>query len=87
MIREYKYYSAPASLVAKTKYDGQDVLEQLYADYHGKCYLCEMKVRQFYEVEHFKSKEHYPALEYDWTNLLLSDRYCNGKRKTTLMTS
>lgn len=81
MIREYKYYSAPASLVAKTKYDGQDVLEQLYADYHGKCYLCEMKVRQFYEVEHFKSKEHYPALEYDWTNLLLSDRYCNGKKK------
>ena len=27
-----------------------------------------------------ESKENFPALEYEWTNLLLSDRYCNGKK-------
>lgn len=81
MIREYKYSSAPASLAAQSKYDGQDVLDQLFADHHDKCYLCEMKVKQFYEVEHFKSQEHFPKLKFDWANLLLSDSYCNGKKK------
>lgn len=81
MIREYKHNSAPASLAAHNKYDGQDVLDQLFADHHDKCYLCEMKVKQFYEVEHIKSIENFPTLKYNWTNLLLSDRYCNGKKQ------
>ena len=81
MIREYKHNSVPASLAAQNKYDGPDVLNQLFADQHDKCYLCELRVRQFYEVEHFKSQEHFPELKYDWTNLLLSDKYCNGKKK------
>lgn len=81
MIREYKHNSAPASLAAQSKYDGLDVVDQLLADQHDKCYLCEMKVKQFYEVEHFKSQKHFPQLKYDWTNLLLSDRYCNGKKQ------
>lgn len=81
MIREYKHNSGPTSLAAQSKYDGQDVVDQLLADQHDKCYLCEMKVKQFYEVEHFKSLKHFPQLKYDWTNLLLSDRYCNGKKQ------
>lgn len=81
MIREYKHNSAPTSLAAQSKYDGLDVVDQLLADQHDKCYLCEMKVKQFYEVEHFKSQKHFPQLKYDWTNLLLSDRYCNGKKQ------
>lgn len=81
MIREYKHKSAPASLVAQIKYDGQDVLNQLFADQHDKCYLCEMKVKQFYQVEHLKSQEHFEELKFNWTNLLLSDGYCNGKKK------
>lgn len=81
MIREYKHKSAPASLVAQIKYDGQDVLDQLFADQHDKCYLCEMKVKQFYQVEHLKSQEHFEELKFNWTNLLLSDGYCNGKKK------
>lgn len=81
MIREYKYSSAPASLAAQSKYDGQDVLDQLFADHHDKCYLCEMKVKQFYQVEHLKSQEHFGELKFNWTNLLLSDGYCNGKKK------
>lgn len=81
MIREYKHKSTPASLVAQIKYDGQDVLDQLFADQHDKCYLCEMKVKQFYQVEHLKSQEHFEELKFNWTNLLLSDGYCNGKKK------
>lgn len=81
MIREYKHKSAPASLAAQIKYDGQDVLDQLFADQHDKCYLCEMKVKQFYQVEHLKSQEHFEELKFNWTNLLLSDGYCNGKKK------
>lgn len=81
MIREYKHKSAPASLVAQIKYDGQDVLDQLFADQHDKCYLCEMKVKHFYQVEHLKSQEHFEELKFNWTNLLLSDGYCNGKKK------
>ena len=81
MIREYKHKSAPASLVAQIKYDGQDVLDQLFADQHDKCYVCEMKVKQFYQVEHLKSQEHFEELKFNWTNLLLSDGYCNGKKK------
>lgn len=81
MIREYKHKSAPASLVAQIKYDGQDVLDQLFADQHDKCYLCEMKIKQFYQVEHLKSQEHFEELKFNWTNLLLSDGYCNGKKK------
>lgn len=60
MIREYKHNYAPTSLAAQSKYDGQDVVDQLLADQHDKCYLCEMKVKQFYEVEHFKSQKHSP---------------------------
>ena len=81
MIREYKHKSAPASLVAQIKYDGPDVLDQLFADQHDKCYVCEMKVKQFYQVEHLKSQEHFEELKFNWTNLLLSDGYCNGKKK------
>lgn len=81
MIREVKSSVSPASLSAHNRYyDGQDVVDQLLVDHHGKCYLCELKVKQHYEVEHLKSKENFPALKYEWTNLFLSDGYCNGKK-------
>jgi len=80
MIREVKSPNVPASLSACKEYDGQDVISQLFADHQGKCYLCELKAKQHYEVEHLKSKENFPALKYEWTNLFLSDGYCNGKK-------
>ncbi len=80
MIREKKNATAPSSLASRKKYDGQDVINQLIADHHGKCYLCELKVKQHYEVEHLKSKENYGNLKYEWTNLFLSDGYCNPKK-------
>lgn len=80
MIREVKSPVSPSSLSAHKRYDGPDVVDQLFADHHGKCYLCELKAKQHYEVEHLKSKENFPGLEYEWSNLLLSDGYCNGKK-------
>ena len=80
MIREAKSSISPSSLSACKRYDGQDVVDQLFADHHGKCYLCELKVTRYYEVEHLKSKENHPEFKYEWTNLFLSDRYCNGKK-------
>jgi len=80
MIREAKSSVNPSSLSAHNRYDGPDVVEQLFTDHHGKCYLCELKAKQHFEVEHFKSKENFPELKYEWTNLLLSDGYCNGKK-------
>ena len=80
MIREKKNATPPPSLASKKKYDGQDVIDQLIADHHGKCYLCELKAKQHYEVEHLKSKENYSDLEYEWTNLFLSDGYCNPQK-------
>ena len=82
MIREVKSPNTPSSLSAHNKYDGQDVLDQLFIDHHEKCYLCELKVKQHYQVEHLKSKENYSILKYEWSNLFLSDDYCNGKKST-----
>jgi hypothetical protein len=80
MIREVKSPNAPSSLSAHNQYDGQDVLDQLFIDHHEKCYLCELKVKQHYQVEHLKSKENFLGLKFEWTNLFLSDDYCNGKK-------
>lgn len=82
MIREVKTPNAPSSLSVHNKYDGQDVLDQLFIDHHEKCYLCELKVKQHYQVEHLKSKENFSILKYEWSNLFLSDDYCNGKKST-----
>lgn len=80
MIREAKSPISPSSLSKGKKYNDTDVVEQLFTDHHGKCYLCELKAKQHFEVEHLKSKENYPELKFEWSNLLLSDGYCNGKK-------
>lgn len=82
MIREVKTPNAPSSLSAHNKYDEQDVLDQLFIDHHEKCYLCELKVKQHYQVEHLKSKENFTSLKFEWANLFLSDDYCNGKKSS-----
>lgn len=80
MIRVHKSSVAPASLASKTKYDGRDVLEQLEAYAHGKCYLCERRLIADFEVEHLKSRKNHAGLTYDWNNLLWVCGYCNRKK-------
>lgn len=80
MIRVYKHQEAPDSLAKKSSWTEEDVINQLQSDQHGKCYLCERVQITDFQVEHHKSRNNFPALTYDWTNLFWSCSYCNGKK-------
>ena len=60
MIRVAKSITVPESLTSRKTYDGEDVKKQLFADQHGKCYLCERKVTTDFQIEHLNSQENYP---------------------------
>jgi len=49
--------------------------------FHHKCAYCEGRVRghDHLEIEHFRPQSIYPALAYDWHNLLLACGICNGR--------
>lgn len=80
MIRERKSENVPSSLLTTSQYDGEDVKAQLLEDQHEKCYICERKLGTDFEIEHFKSKNNYPELRQEWTNLFLACGYCNKKK-------
>jgi hypothetical protein len=88
MIRINKTAEIPFSLQIEncTRYDGQDVQDTLYSDHYGKCYLCEQETHKNFEIEHLKPKAggFSPELEFDWTNLFLSCKYCNGRKPNNL---
>ena len=81
MIRVAKAQNVPKSLSTTKAYDGEDVKQQLLIDHHEKCYLCERYLCTDFEIEHHKSKKHYPHLTQDWSNLYLTCRYCNDKKQ------
>ena len=80
MIRVAKSEKVSESLSRTSAYDGEDVRMRLLRDQHSKCYACERTEVTDFEVEHFMSKSEHPELRQDWRNLLLSCRYCNGKK-------
>lgn len=80
MIRVSKSDAVPTSLSTSSQYKGEDVVRQLCADQHQKCYLCERTCITDYEVEHWHSKANYPSDRQNWRNLLLACSYCNGKK-------
>jgi uncharacterized protein (TIGR02646 family) len=88
MIRVNKTAEIPPSLLVENcnHYDGQDVQDALYSDQHGKCYLCEQETHKNFEIEHLRPKAegHSPGLEFEWTNLFLSCKYCNGRKPNKL---
>lgn len=76
---------APASLaIEKAKqsgtYRGDDVVQLLHQDFHGKCYLCEINELQSVEVEHLKAHHNGADRDrkFDWNNLFYSCAHCNG---------
>lgn len=83
MIRIHKHNKAPDSLSRQTTWAGEDVVSQLKADQHGKCYLCERIQITDFQVEHHKSRDNYPELKFDWANLFWSCGYCNGKKSSS----
>lgn len=61
-------------------YGKDDVIVQLDADFHGKCYLCEQNELQAIHVEHLRP--HHGGrdidLKFDWNNLFFSCSHCNS---------
>lgn len=85
MIYLAKAATAPASLANLQSYTGQDVMDQLLADFHEKCYLCEQAELTKVEIDHFephykRTKAH---LVFDWNNLFYSCGHCNGTKSNT----
>jgi uncharacterized protein (TIGR02646 family) len=80
MIKVYKSINIPSSLKTTSAYDGEDVKQQLLADQHDKCYICERRRDTDIEIEHHKSQKNYPDLIQDWDNLFMGCGYCNRKK-------
>lgn len=85
MIKIERTFPAPPSLDIEAgkksgKYDKPDVIEQLRADAHDKCYICEMKKLQDPVVEHLRPHKNgkYPERKFDWNNLFWACAHCNG---------
>ena len=83
MIRVFKREEEPKTLKTTKAYDGDDVQKALRCDQHGKCYLCERKLSTDYVIDHFKCQEKHPELVREWSNLLFSCGYCNGRKSST----
>ena len=88
MVKIERTPTPPASLAiekakASGKYNLDDVVTQLHADFHGKCYLCEQNALQSIEVEHLIPHHGDVDLKFDWNNLFYSCAHCNSVKNQT----
>ncbi|RKI40153.1 HNH endonuclease [Corallococcus sp. AB004] len=81
MIDATRTATSPKSLDSKKSYSGEDVRDQLFLDYLGKCYLCEgLITRGGFEIDH-RHPCNDGGAEHTWLNLFPACRICNGARK------
>lgn len=68
---------------ANGKYNCPDVIAQLHADFHGKCYICELDHLTDVQVEHLRPHQNRKIKErvFDWNNLFYSCPHCNNIKK------
>ena len=85
MVKVERSYPAPESLAREASrkngsYNKTDVILRLKADFHDKCYICEIKGLQDPQVEHLLPHKNGKHLErkFDWDNLFWSCGHCNG---------
>ena len=91
MVKCEKYPIAPQSLAIEKKkgkngkYNMPDVMSQLAKDFSKKCYICELGDIQDPEVEHLVPHHNSQDIDakFDWNNLFLSCRHCNGIKNHT----
>ena len=64
---------------AADRYRDDEVVEQLFEDFRGKCYICEVYPVNDPEVEHRLPHKggRYPERKYDWNNLFYCCQHCN----------
>ncbi len=77
-----KSMPAPASLATEIKklsgkYNCEDVLKALKADFKNKCYICGQKEPTSINVEHFRPHKGDTKLKFAWENLFWSCGHCN----------
>ncbi len=84
MVKIDRSYPAPESLALEAgkvrgSYSKNDVVSRLIADFHGKCYICELDELQDPQIEHLLPHKNgkYPERKFDWDNLFLSCGHCN----------
>jgi hypothetical protein len=72
---------APSSLTAQKSWRGQDVIDRLFEDFLGKCYLCEKAFfgKGSFEVDHRCPRDAGGA-HFEWANLFPVCGNCNGRR-------
>jgi len=80
---EKNYISIPPSLSKECvknngSYRESDVLEQLYKDFHNKCYICESKNIESINIEHFAPHKNINKIrKFNWSNLFWACSHCN----------
>jgi uncharacterized protein (TIGR02646 family) len=90
MVKVERSYPAPKSLAIEAakkngSYRESDVINQLERDFHGKCYICELKGLQDPNVEHLLPHKNgkYSERKFDWDNLFLCCNHCNGIKNSS----
>ena len=90
MVKVKRSPNVPVSLTVESKkkkgsYREPDVIEQLAADFHGKCYICEIKPVQDPQVEHRLPHHNrsIPTRVFDWNNLFYSCGHCNSVKNVS----
>lgn len=85
MINIERSEQVPLSLVDQKSYRGNDVLDELYKTFRGKCYLTEQVFTSSKEMEidHFITQKEDGSLIYEWTNLYPIDNKANKQRAKT----
>lgn len=80
VVRSLDPPSILATSAAEDRYRHREVVERLIEDFHGKCYICEIKSLQDPEVEHLLPHKNGSVLgrKFAWSNLFLCCRHCNG---------
>lgn len=81
MIRVERRKEPPKSLANKKDWRAQDVLDALWEDFLGKCWLTETPLtRGGFQVDHFKPRNDGGA-HFDWENLFPVHPDTNSRRK------
>lgn len=65
---------------AQRKYGHGQVKQALIEMFSGKCAYCESKITHvdYAHIEHFKPKDRFKQLCFEWSNMLLACGVCNG---------
>jgi uncharacterized protein (TIGR02646 family) len=67
---------------AEAKYAHDEVRSQLRIMFDSKCAFCESHILQvsYDQIEHFRPKQRFPELAFEWENLILACGVCNGAK-------